>query len=333
MNQPIGETHSPEAFLQLLRREGLVTSPQARLTPLTGGVSSEIYRVEDGDKVMVVKRALGKLRVAADWRADPSRNLYEQAYLRYVGDLCPEAVPQVLFSRPETGFFGMEFLEGFRNWKTDLLSGVFSPTNARHAGRLLGNIHRASWNDPKVAREFDAMHLFTELRVNPYLRATADKHPPLAGIILAEADRLENSRQCLIHGDYSPKNMLHRNGRLVILDCEVACHGDAAFDLAFLLNHFLLKGLFHAPLHTTLPTLFEAAWTTYAEALGPKASPVLETAARLLPMLLLARVDGKSPVEYLSAKKQETVRAFATSRIRKGPETLETLGADWFHHL
>lgn len=331
MNQPPEERDSKDAFLQLLQREGVAICPGARLTPLTGGVSSEIYRIDDGDKVLVVKRPLEKLRVAADWRADPSRNRYEQAYLRYVQEICPGSVPRLLFSGD--GFFGMEFLDGFRNWKTELLEGSFDPRIAGRAGHLLGTIHAASWGDPRVAESFDSMHLFTELRVDPYLRATANKHPNLAGFILAEAARLEKNRQCLIHGDYSPKNMLHRDGRLVILDCEVACHGDPAFDLAFLLNHLLLKGLYHAPTPTAAPDLFAAAQTTYARALGANAPSVMEAAARLLPMLLLARVDGKSPVEYLPDHKRQTVRTFATARILDTPRSLETLATEWYNAL
>lgn len=280
----------------------MIRHADARLIPLTGGVSSEIYRVEDGDEVFVVKRALRKLKVADEWYADTSRNHFEQAYMRYVAAHFPSGVPQLVYSNPQAGYFAMEYLDGFRNWKSDLMDGVFYRQLAEEAGRLLGHIHRKSWNDPDARAQFDALDNFDQLRIDPYLRTTAGKHPPLAAAILAEAERLYQSRQCLMHGDFSPKNMLHRDGRLVVLDCEVACYADAAFDLSFLLNHLLLKGLYHAPATTALPSLFAAVVKAYSETMGPLASQVLEPAAGLLPMLLLARVDGKSPVEYLTPK-------------------------------
>ena len=47
-----------------------------------GGVSSDIYRVDAGGQTLCVKRALPKLKVAADWRAPVERNAYEAAWLR-----------------------------------------------------------------------------------------------------------------------------------------------------------------------------------------------------------------------------------------------------------
>jgi aminoglycoside phosphotransferase (APT) family kinase protein len=322
-----------EAFTDCLRKEGIIKSAIVSLTPLTGGVSSEIYRVDDGPDVFVVKRALAKLKVAADWHADTSRNAFEQAYIQYVERICPSWVPQIRQPQSDAGHFAMEFLDGFSNWKEDMLGGVFAPQIAAAAGEILGRIHAVSWDDPEVARDFDAIENFDQLRIDPYLRATALKHPTLAPPLLAEANRLRQSRQCLMHGDYSPKNMLHRNGRLVILDCEVACHGDAAFDLAFLLNHLMLKALYHAPLKTNLPVLFEAAQQSYTQALGARAPSVLEATARLLPMLLLARVDGKSPVEYLNADKQERVRQFAQPFILNRPSELQALALAWYKNV
>lgn len=322
-----------DAFADRLRKEGVVKCANVILTPLTGGVSSEIYRVQDGQDVFVVKRALAKLKVAADWHADTSRNSFERAYILYVQRICPSWVPQIRQTTSETGYFAMEFLDGFVNWKQEMLDAVFSNEIAAKAGEILGRIHAVSWDDPEVARDFDALENFDQLRIDPYLRATAAKHPSLSKPLLAEAARLRQSRQCLMHGDYSPKNMLHRNGRLVILDCEVACHGDAAFDMAFLLNHLMLKALYHSPIKTPLPDLFKAAQKAYTQALGAPAPEVLDATARLLPMLLLARVDGKSPVEYLNAEKQERIRQFTRPFILNRPRNLQTLSLAWYNNI
>lgn len=317
-------------FTDRLRRDGVIRSAEARLVPLPGGVSSEIYQIHDGDRVFVVKRALPKLKVAADWFADTSRNTYEQAYLRYVDQIIPGAVPQIIHADPESGYFAMEFLDGFVNWKQEMLAGVFSKEIAMQAGQTLGVIHATSWGDPVVARDFDVIENFDQLRIDPYIRVSAYKHPEIATMLLEEAQRLRLSRQCLMHGDYSPKNMLHRDARLVVLDCEVACHGDAAFDLAFLLNHLMLKALVHAPRSPVLPDLFEQCCLAYADALGPRAPEVLDATVRLLPMLMLARVDGKSPVEYLDEPQQQHVRAFAIEQIKRRSTDLSTLARHWY---
>lgn len=324
---------APETFLRQLEADGVVSPGTARLVPLEGGVSSDIYRVETKEGNFVVKRALEKLKVAADWRADLSRNRFEQAYMSYAARVAPGCAPRLLQANPEAGYFCMEYLEGFANWKRDLLSGRCATEIAARAGDLLGRIHRASRGDPEVARGFDAMANFDQLRIDPYLRATASRHPDLAEPILEEAERLANTRECLVHGDYSPKNMLHRDGRLVILDCEVACHADPAFDLAFLLNHLLLKALYHAPDARPLDALFAAALDAYRATFPEPFAAIGDRVRILLPMLLLARVDGKSPVEYLDAGKQAVVRDFARERIRRPDPDVRTMAGTWFAHL
>ena len=113
---------SISAIVETLRKSGLVQSISPTLHPLTGGVSSDIMRIDDGDRHFVVKRALAKLRVRDDWFADTSRNQVEENYLRTVGDILPGSVPRVVFSRPEEGWFAMEYLGAeFSNWKSELL--------------------------------------------------------------------------------------------------------------------------------------------------------------------------------------------------------------------
>ena len=299
----------------LLLQRGWITNTDATFTPLTGGVSSEIYLVEDGERQIVVKRALAKLKVAADWFADTSRNHSEQAYIRYVGAFRPDAMPAIIGSDADAGLFAMAYLAGFRNWKQVLLAGEADFGLAQQAGALLGEIHAYSWGDSLAQAEFDTMRNFDQLRIDPYLRATAAVHPDLAPVLLAEADRLMESRECLIHGDYSPKNILFRAERLVPLDCEVACYGDAAFDLSFFLNHLFLKGLYHAPQRLNFDGLIDAARSGYRAANPQHADGVEVRTACLLPMLMLARVDGKSPVEYLDERRQGIVRGLCQSAI------------------
>ena len=52
------------------------------------------------------------------------------------------------------------------------------------------------------------------------------------------------------------------------------------------------------------------------------ASAIEERLCELLPALMLARVDGKSPVEYLSAEDQSFVRNSAIRMLHDTPNTL-----------
>lgn len=323
-------------LIALLRSTGTITSAAPQLTPLSGGVSSEIYLIEDGARKFVLKRALAKLKVREDWFADVSRNRAEQAFLRYVGGILPAAVPRLLEGHPEHGFFTMEFLgDGFANWKQQLLGGDADLEIARRAGEVLGTIHQSSFGMEQRAAEFNSPENFWQLRLDPYLRHTAQRHPDLAPRIDTEAKRLAASRDCLIHGDFSPKNILYSADRLVLLDCEVACFGDPVFDTAFLLNHFFLKSLHHHPRPFPLAELVTAFWTAYIEVRGEPARNGLEVrTTRLLPMLMLARVDGKSPVEYLTQPvRQDFLRRFAREAIAEEPEPLGTFTRHWLDAL
>lgn len=319
-------------FLQLLRRDGVVRHDDARLVPLVGGVSCEIYLVEDGAERFVVKRALAKLRVKADWFADVGRNRYEREFIRYVARFLPAAVPTLRECVTTGNYFAMEYLGGeFRNWKQLLLDGQADVEFARHAGTLLAEIHRHSAGDAEAARTFDTTPNFFQLRIEPYLLATGEKHPALRALFEIEAKRLGATRECLVHGDFSPKNILVSPDRMVLLDCEVAWYGDPAFDPAFMLNHFFLKALLHAPRDAGMRGMIDTFWSAYQ---GVRPTPELDSrTSRLLLMLLLARVDGKSPVEYLDSIRQDFVRRFVQHELPVAPASVAAVADDWFARL
>ena len=328
-----------EAITHSLEQAGLISGPDIRITPLTGGVSSEILLLEDGSTRLVVKRALPKLKVKDDWFADVSRNRYEQEYMKYVASFLPDAVPRVLHSDPERGFFVMEYLgEGYANWKKLLLDGQADHRHARRAGQMLGTIHARSRGDVQVRRRFDTTENFYQLRIEPYLITTGQRHLRLRLLFEEEARRLAATRFCLVHGDYSPKNILIGAGqRMVILDCEVAWFGDPAFDLAFLFNHFLLKSLYHATRPGDRPDRLvnniHAAWEAYTSGWIPDVGLEFRT-VRLLLMLLLARIDGKSPVEYITDEQhKELVRAFVRAQLSDPPNSLPEVTVRWREQL
>ena len=271
-------------------------------------------------------------RVQAEWLADPARNRHEQDYLKYVAKFLPGSVPKVFFSGVD--FFAMEFLgEEFRDWKSLLLAGTAEPGTAATAGRTLARIHRESWGDPEARRIFDTGRHFHDLRIAPYLLASAEVHPDLAPLIHAEASRLAGTQLALVHGDYSPKNLMVGGDRLIVLDCEVAWFGDPAFDLCFLVNHLLLKSLHLRD--KALIELARLAISAYREEVGEEHFRIVsQNSPALLLCLLLARVDGKSPAEYLTdPAKKDFIRAFVRRYLASPPAALPDLVELWTNSL
>jgi aminoglycoside phosphotransferase (APT) family kinase protein len=321
-----------ETFLNLLHRDGVLHSTDARLVPLSGGVSCDIYLVEDGNERFVVKRALEKLRVAADWFADIHRNRTEWEYIRYVSRFLPDAMPRLRQCSATDNYFAMEYFNGsYSNWKQMLLAGQAKAEHAAHAGNILGEIHRHSQGDAEAMRLFDTTPTFFQLRIDAYLLATGAKHPALRSQFDSEAARIAQVRDCLVHGDFTPKNILVSNERMVLLDCEVAWFGEPAFDVASLLNHFFLKSLFHAPKDVGMRTMIEKVWSAYQ---STRPSSELEPrVGRLLLMLMLARVDGKSPVEYFNAGHKQFVREFVPKHLPAENFSLRHITDEWFNQL
>lgn len=283
-------------------------------TMLTGGVSSDIRIVHAPDGSYVVKRALGKLKVKADWFSDPARSSIEVSGLRALARLLGQShAPRVLWTDAPAHRFAMELIEPrFENWKVRLLRGEVDISTARAAGRLLGLLHTRSANADEVRREFANIEWFIELRIRPFFERVAQKNPPLAAAITRTVEHIHQSRCALVHGDYSPKNLLVDGDEIVILDCEVAHWGDPRFDIAFCIAHLLLKSFRHGAPTAVLLDAATAFLREYRQA-GP---PVLdEHLLRQTGCLLLARLEGDSPVEYLHELDTGMVKRFATELL------------------
>ena len=319
-------------LLGRLQKTGRVRFAGATAVALAGGISSEIWLVTDGPERFVVKRALPRLKVRADWFADPARNAVEHECLAYLSRVAPEGVPRLLFRDAEAGLFAMEFLDGrFANWKAELLRGVLRDDAAARAAKLMAAIHAASWGDAAARAGFQTWPTFFALRVEAYLLTAGARHPKLRNLFEEEAERLRRSSVALVHGDFSPKNILISRERLVLLDCEAAWFGDPAFDAAFLLNHLFLKALHLPEWRENFLRLALLAWSEYRAALAERWDEDLGARiGRLLLMLMLARMDGKSPVEYIVAEqKKEWVRAFVGKMLPATVFAVEELAGHW----
>lgn len=314
-------TPSHAEALSLLVRLGLAGAGDTpEITPLTGGVSSDIWVVRDASRRYVLKHAREQLKVDAAWHAPVDRGASEVAWLRFAGDAVPGACPRVLGYDPDTHAIALEYLDPAThfNWKSELLAGRVDVGFARAVGGTLGRIHAASTTSAGVREAFANQELFESLRIQPYLVSAADAVPEVRDAVLAVVDGLRATQVGLVHGDVSPKNIL-TGPAPVILDAECATWGDPAFDAAFCLNHLVLKSIH---LRTAAPALREAARAFTAAYLAQvNWEPALDLAGRtnrILPALMLARVAGKSPAEYLTTDERGTVRDLAVTALATG---------------
>ena len=319
-----------------LRRHGLASPGEvAHWEALSGGVSSEIWRVDLPGRRLCVKRALPRLKVSDVWEAPVSRNVFEWKWLQFAFQHEPDATPRPLAHDPEAGLFAMEFLEKERYslWKERLLNGAVRPAFAGAVGAVLARLHNASANRSEVAAEFDSLDNFRALRLEPYLLATAARHPALAPRLHELAEVTASKSIALVHGDVSPKNILAGPKGPVLLDAECAWYGDPAFDVAFCLNHLMLKNLVRPDCATDLHESFVAFVDSYFSIARFEDRIELERrAVELLPGLMLARVDGKSPVEYLVGQSvaQDAVRRFAARWLTDPGKALDELASAWW---
>ncbi len=331
----MNEQNSPDPRLDAFLVEHRLAGPNeaASWQPLTGGVSSDIWRVALPGRSLCVKRALSTLRVSAEWQAPVSRNAAEWAWLQFAAQRYPDNVPTPLAHDPELGVFAMSFLEPGEHpvWKQQLMAGQVEIETAKAVGHLVGGLHAASAGSADLAKAFDTGENFHALRLEPYLLATSARHPALAQRLAALALQTASIRTALVHGDVSPKNILIGPKGPVLLDAECAWFGDPAFDLAFCLNHLLLKCLVRPEKVDALIISFKALTEAYFDEADWELRASLEArAAALLPALLLARVDGKSPVEYLTDDRlRDQVRLIAVPLLCEPVPHLSLVAAAW----
>ena len=295
------------------------------LEPLAGGVSSDIFRIGTPSGPVVVKRARPTLRTASPWHVSVERNRHEYAWLEVAGRVIPDSVPTLLGRDDVAGLFAMSYFDPVDNpvWKPELVAGRIDAAMATAVGDRLGRLHAATADDPALATRFATDDLFAALRLDPYLTATAAVHGDLADRILALRDRTATIRRVLVHGDVSPKNLLVGPHGPVFLDAECAWFGDPAFDLAFCTNHLVLKSIWLPDLRDSLVAASGVLIAAYLQHVAWEQARNLEQrAATLLPALMLARVDGTSPVEYLDDASRERVRRRAADLLIHGPDEL-----------
>jgi hypothetical protein len=207
------------------------------------------------------------------------------------------------------------------------MRGELESRTARTVGEVLGMLHRRSRQEPDLCNQFADRQDFLALRVDPYLMVTAERRPNLAASICKHAERMLAVTDCLVHGDYSPKNLLvgpDRADQVVLLDHEVSHWGDPSFDTAFCLTHLHLKACTFPSRAADFLELADLFWRSYLSQASPVDTRAFEKdTVGLLGCLLAARVDGKSPAEYLTTELlRERVRALARRILLEELSTL-----------
>jgi aminoglycoside phosphotransferase (APT) family kinase protein len=302
--------------------------PAVTVEELSGGVSNVVLLVSgrSAGAGFVLKQSREKLRVAADWRSRLDRIWREVAALKLLDDRVPGAVPRVLFEDRENYLFTMTAAgREHRVWKRDLLAGKFEPSILNRLAIFLAEVHRSTWNGDGVPELLHDRDVFDELRLDPYYRWTATQIPAAEKPLRDLVEETLSHSDCLTLADFSPKNILLDGNQLTIIDFETAHLGDPAFDLGFFLSHLFLKSLHVLAMQDEFLAGIRSFWATYAAALHACISKAeLEPrVCRHLAACLLARVDGKSPVDYLTPDEQQTVRGIAIEALTTGYESLD----------
>ena len=319
-----------ETLMQYLLDKGHVKPDDTcSITYLGGGVSGTVAFLRAGGREMIVKQALAKLKVAEEWLCDPSRMYIEMKSNEIYHRLVPDNAPAVYFYDHDNYIFGREAApEHAVMWKSNLMSGLLDFEVAEKVMRSLVVVHNECAKDKDVAEIFGDKTIFYELRISPYIKFILQKHPRLEGFAAPIIDELMSSQITLVHGDYSPKNVMLEGRKVYITDFEVAHYGHPSFDIAFLSNHLVLKALHNRRFGASAYlSMLRYILDVYFGEMDYMDKSALETSfVKLLPLLMIARVDGKSPVEYIiDPAEKEIVRGIAYAIIEGGITTREDM--------
>jgi hypothetical protein len=354
------ELTEKNAIAYLRQRGSISPEGEVLVQSLSGGVANVVLKIMDmnagepvgtdmrtvaqikrglPDKRMrsgacfVLKQPLAEFRTAANWLVDRDRVWVERDALMMLREILPvDTIPTVLWDDPENYILAISVAPvGVVNWKKQLLTGQVDRRAAEAAAGILAMLHATTAGDVKWAQRFGDSRGFVQQRIDPYLRFSGDKNKSVAPALRQVESLLLGSPMCLIHGDYSPKNMLWRapadgqTAHWFILDFEVAFYGNPAFDVATLLNHLLLKAFYFGKRWRAAMIAADYFWQTYREtAPKPLVAEVSNRGGKILAALLLARIDGKSPVEYITDEQLKArIRACAVELLLSGDESMD----------
>ena len=310
-----------------LTNRGIISGP-AEVEELTGGVSNVVLAVKAGAKDLVLKQALPQLKVAAVWKADQRRAIVEANGMKLLHSITPTSVPELIDFDPEDFTLTMERLpRECTVWKSDLLSGVIKPSIGANLGKILATWHNFGADSKESRDAYMEDSLFDQLRVTPFYRAVAKVNPALDARIQELITEISTLKISLVHGDFSPKNiMVSGVDKPIVLDFEVMHTGNPVFDLGFVSAHLLCKYL-----RTEDPANKNPLRETALAFIDSYARTCNVEVAKSLPhhvaVIALARVEGVSPVNYLDEAGKARVQSVTKAALANPQITFEGLFA------
>ena len=300
------ELLTEDTVVAYLQARGVISDTEkATVEILTGGVSNVVLAVQTPSKDLVLKQALAELKVATKWEADQRRAIVEAHAIETFHALSPQQVPALVDYDPDLFTLVLERVPHSATvWKSDLLEGTIYPEIGAKLGHTLATWHNLGRSSEESRKKFSEDLLFEQLRITPFYGTVAGKNPPLSPRIMSLVKELKSEKTTLVHGDFSPKNIMISEAQDVyILDFEVTHTGNPVFDLAFLTAHLLCKfyreqdshnrGLLRQTAQDFLKAYDAESEITHAPSLA------WHTA-----LIALARVEGTSLVNYLDESAQ-----------------------------
>ena len=322
-----------ELFAALQRLDLIAEGNRPPLIELSGGISSEIYQLKLPDRSICIKRALPTLKSDPDWHVPVERSAAEFQWMELANRLVPGSAPQVLGFDEKAKLLAMEFLDPalYPNWKAQLRDGVIEPSIAHQAATKLAKIHNATAGDLAIAEQFANDEIFYAIRLEAYFIATGEKLPQIRDEMRELVERTMADKSALVHGDISPKNIMVGPDGPVFIDAECAWYGEPAFDVAFCLTMFLTKSIWRPQWFGRYLECFDQFASSYLDQDKWLTESELETRiARLLVAMVLARVSGRSQVEYIvDENTKHRIRDLMVPLVLTDPVGLDDLVSLW----
>ena len=277
---------------------------------LTGGVSSEVYYIKTNKNNYCIKRSLKRLLVKKKWIVNTNRIKFEYLWLKHCQNILKRNIPNTYEYNNKKKYIVMEYLKNsrFKTLKQLYFNKIININTIKLISKHLYKIHSNS-NNYKTKETFEGNYKnFYDLRLDPYFNEVGRVYPKYKEYIKKINENYIKNSNTLVHGDFSPKNILVGKNKIIYLDAECCNFGDPVFDLVFFTNHLLIKSIFFKDKSQEFIKLYFYFYKEYLNNLSVKNfNSYVNRIIKMTPIMLLSRVDGKSPVEYINKEKIKNI--------------------------